>query len=291
MIFKNHYPEYWSCHFDNNNVEIFTENNNNKDNLVIAIGDSWTWGDSLNNSSITPHRDDSKYRTDHVYGNIVANKLDADFVNIAFPGAGNYWILDRFKIIAERELHKVKRKYGNITILITLTESGRLLEFRKYTDALQISNFDSYANVLTDIELFDFTFIEDICSRLPDNVRVVVGRNFTDTFDVNKQAFVNVTYVDTTWLELLFKEQEFAYDNACRIMSGIGYYPFDDYMKHNVTNKVEYKEWFLQNIVETSLARIALLEQSKLNYQKATKHPTEDAHEIWADHLLTYITK
>ena len=36
---------------------------------------------------------------------------------------------------------------------------------------------------------------------------------------------------------------------------------------------------------------VTWLEQSNLNYKKATKHPTELGHKIWADYLYSIITQ
>ena len=58
--------------------------NNGKDKLLITIGESWTWGDSL--------EDHGYNRLDCVWGNKLSTMLDTDWINIARKGASNLWI-------------------------------------------------------------------------------------------------------------------------------------------------------------------------------------------------------
>ena len=57
----------------------------NRKTLVVTIGESWTWGDSLGK---TQHKifDDKEFRLANVYGRRLADTLQADFLNIAKPG-------------------------------------------------------------------------------------------------------------------------------------------------------------------------------------------------------------
>jgi len=288
MIINLDYQDYWSYWFKSH-CSTHSESNIEGKNLVVSFGDSWTWGDSLNNSKIHPDNDNEEYRLNNVYGGLIAKKINANFVNISFPGAGNYWILDRFRIFVDKQVKQLSKQYENVYVVITLTEIGRLLEFEKYTNELSIDNHDDYNSVLKNLEKFDFDIINDLSKNLPSNIKVFVGRNFTDTFDDNKKLLTNVRYIKDTWLDLLFKEQNFSYKKNCRIVSIIGHEPFYNYMTNNVSNKWHFKDWFTTNILEPGLERITLLEKSKLNYKKATKHPTEEGHAIWANYLETYI--
>jgi hypothetical protein len=66
--------------------------NNNKETLVITIGDSWTWGDSLGS---IPHTDtdDLDARQTQVYGKHIADELNADWINCGYCGWGNIRII------------------------------------------------------------------------------------------------------------------------------------------------------------------------------------------------------
>jgi hypothetical protein len=65
----------------------------NKKNLVITIGDSWTFGDSLGTIYDDPFVDDFQARYTQCYGRCIADKLDADWYNFGLCGGGNFSIL------------------------------------------------------------------------------------------------------------------------------------------------------------------------------------------------------
>jgi hypothetical protein len=94
---------------------------NNKKKLVVTIGESWTWGDSLE-SSWNPRSDNKEFRLSNVYGGQLAAMLDADFLNLAIPGESNLWITNHLKLFAEN-LNDFN--YEEIYVVLTLTEVGR----------------------------------------------------------------------------------------------------------------------------------------------------------------------
>ena len=88
-FFKN----YIFCGIDNNR-KIIHEDIQNKQNLLVTIGDSWTWGDSIDGIHATV-KPDSPKRLESVYGKKIKDQLnDYDWINIAYPGTGNRWIVD-----------------------------------------------------------------------------------------------------------------------------------------------------------------------------------------------------
>jgi len=105
-------------------VKWYHEQENGSDCLLIAAGDSWTWGDSLGLSRAGEF-DDYDHRTSHVYGNLLARQLDSDFINIGLPGYSNLVILEKL----EQVLSSIDKSYQKIYVVVSLTESGRdLLE-------------------------------------------------------------------------------------------------------------------------------------------------------------------
>ena len=58
-----------------------------KENLLITIGDSWTWGDSL--GSTTLEFNDKQTRHKQFYTNLLAKKLEADWIMLARCGCDN----------------------------------------------------------------------------------------------------------------------------------------------------------------------------------------------------------
>ena len=69
---------------------IIHEDINNNPTLLVTIGDSWTWGDSLGRIDLDKNiADDMDHRTSHIFGNLLAKKLDRDFLMLAKCGATN----------------------------------------------------------------------------------------------------------------------------------------------------------------------------------------------------------
>jgi hypothetical protein len=55
----------------------------NSEQLLITVGDSWTYGDSLGQTRVRDGRDDPDYRLSQVYGSLMAEELNADWINLA----------------------------------------------------------------------------------------------------------------------------------------------------------------------------------------------------------------
>src|SRR6056300_569890 len=89
--------------------------------LLVTIGESWTWGDSLQ-SSWADGTDDKEFRLLNVYGGKLSLKLNSDFLNIAMPGESNLWIANKLDYLIE---NIDSLNYKNIIIILTLTEVGR----------------------------------------------------------------------------------------------------------------------------------------------------------------------
>jgi hypothetical protein len=121
-------------HDDTNKIrQWYYEKDRHKDTLIIAAGDSWTWGDSLGYTTLT--RDDYEHRVSHIYGAYLANELASDFINIGLPGLDNISIINRVKQV----LSTLNKNYQQICVVFTLTETGRELTntFKDYQSLYQ----------------------------------------------------------------------------------------------------------------------------------------------------------
>jgi hypothetical protein len=126
----------------------YFEKNYGQDTLVISAGDSWTWGDSLGGT--TREYDNFEYRTNHIYGHLLAKILTADFINIGLPGLDNISIINYL----DKVLSNLTKPYKQIYIVITLTEIGReltntFLNFESlYTDVLAGSSWPIFNDIV-----------------------------------------------------------------------------------------------------------------------------------------------
>jgi len=127
----------------------YFEKNYDQDILVIVAGDSWTWGDSLGGT--TRKYDNFEYRTNHIYGHLLAKILTADFINIGLPGLDNISIINYL----DKVLSNLTKTYKQIYIVITLTETGReltnvFLNFESlYTDVLAGGDWPIFNDIVS----------------------------------------------------------------------------------------------------------------------------------------------
>lgn len=256
------------------------------DHLLITIGDSWTWGDALGQihfdapGSANNVNDDYEHRTKHIYGSILAQKLNADFLNLAFCGCGNNWMYEQL----DKFLPALCQQYKKITVIITLTEIGRDCVSRYWVSGdTDMTTFDKFLETL---ERATFRKLKQVFDQFPE-VTFLVGRNFTFTYPDNYQYCQQ--HLLKTWIEVIEGEQNIGtYPRQVRVMSGIGFTPIQEIInQHGLQNK--FKEEILQHMTLATDA-ITWLEQSTFNSRWATKHPTEPAHELWANYLYNTIT-
>jgi len=294
---RQHYTDrnpgspYWSDYFKTD-TNWYLEKKSNRSKLIICFGDSWTWGDSLGNTNLHNGIDDVEFRSNNIYANWLANDVDADFVNCAIPGIFNFWIHDRLQILLNHDIQRLSEQYEKIVIVVTLTELGRDFVFDRYQQEFGAfynwKTSSTVEEILIQAERFDFLKIKYIQSKLPDTCNMLVGRNFTNTFDQNLNIVDNL--LPKNWAQIIFEPQGFEYYNNVRMMShGVG--NFDEFIVKENLNSVEYKQWMTSVILPSGKKQIDLLEQSQYNYKKASKHPTPQGHKMWADYLLNYITQ
>lgn len=297
--------------------EWYYEHSVNSSKLIITVGDSWTWGDSLGKT--TSGFDDRNHRVNHIYGSILSKRLGTDFINIGIPGGSNLYILTYL----EKVLKSLTKSYDDTCIIFTLTESGRELnngfldqqshyeaqtgdDWPKFNAIVNCSEtIDQRDLMLKEIKgthfehvvglflairqstnLFDLLSryekytIESIRQRVPG---VKLARNFTSI--INKNEFD----VKERWTDIIASRGKLPeYPNNVYVLSQIGLDPLLKISQHLDTNQFK-QEWVC--ILDESNKGIDWLINSPYNSNRATKHPLEKAHRWWAEHLYESIIK
>ena len=243
--------------------------NRGKSRLLITIGESWTWGDSLGNQ-----------RLEKVYGRQLADHLDADWLNIACCGESNLWIADHYTHVCDQI---PAWDYRQVDIVLTLTEIGR--EFngdrdqnRVYTDLLSsVNTFDQFLDTLSEL----------IAQRIRpglDRYPTWIGTNFID-------SNYNLPLVEHSWLDLITDAtgQKKHQDRTLVVGSWV-YERFDAIFEFIPTiDRSAWRESIL-NHMDRSSHVTKMLMASPLNYKQASKHPTPEGHQLWANYLYQKIT-
>jgi hypothetical protein len=258
----------------------YHERSINSSRLLVTVGDSWTWGDHLGKICPEGPCDDLEYRTTHIYGALLADKLNADFINMAKCGGGNVEMYDYIV----QALEQVNDRYDRIDVIITLTENGRELNSNPiWRHNLDFETLDSF---LRSYEANMFREFKTLFDHFP-KINFLLGRNFTFTYPENFNICSN--HLEKTWTEILElnQTQDEEYPKTTRVLSQRALTPIVEFLTEK--NKTELFKKELIKLFDDSLSAINWLDRSVLNHKRYTKHPTDLGHSLWADYLYKNI--
>jgi hypothetical protein len=235
-------------------------------NLLVTLGDSWTWGDSLGTTDHARCISDP-HRLEMVYGRHLQDLMgDCDWINIGFPGIANYWIID----VAERiQVMRHRTGYEKILISIGLTDLTRdIAQFGLREDRSLRETARQYEHAYLD-RLHRVESESDIV--------IVLGRNFTDTLPGHQDLIRH--HLPRRWVDISWE-----------IGSGeLG--PPSPVLGHLIPQDVcdTEKEWVINEVMLNSLLMAEFLESTPVHYNRATKHPREHRHRAWAQYVWDYV--
>lgn len=256
-----------------------------KNTLIITIGESWTYGDSL----------DPNLRRSQIYGRLIADSLNADFINIANCGYSNSWMLNR----AEELLNYVNFSlYKKVFIIFTFTEAGRdfnisdewLIDYTTfYTDYSKTLSPAFYDQVILDTERAWIKKLDEFAVKLPDNVTVVLGQNFPwhdELYQFNYTG--NIVKLKHNWLDAISIDLGLETPPRGQLVTG-WIFTYFDAINHilDIKDQSVYKEWCIEKLNE-SIAINCWLDNSPVNGEIDSKHPNPQGHQIWANYILSY---
>lgn len=224
----------------------------NSNTLLVTVGDSWTWGADL----------DPTLRTQQVYGNVVAQELDADWLNLAQSGSNNFFVAERVEELAKiaPELH-----YQKIIVICTFTEIGR--SFDSHHDA-----YIDYVNWFRHNDIGQFlSFLNAECAdrirKASTNFELKLGTNFVDAvgFEPDLEPWFRLlnipckitAYLGSTGVKRLQAAEQFVY------------------------NKKDYQTWMIDLIDQAQH-----IDQVCASPTLISAHPRAQGHRVWARHIL-----
>jgi hypothetical protein len=224
--------------------------------LLVTVGDSWTYGDSLGKTKVRNGVDDTDYRLEHVYGNILTEQLGYDWMNLALPGGSNYCMLNWLGQLLDR-----KYNYQDITCVITLTEAGRHEE-------INWARGELLQTALHDIVAKTYSMVKELRLRFP-RVTFKIAHNFTD-------GLLGYGVIERTWLEILTEQT--IQDNTYIVIS--------DHIK-----QLNYERTYPDTVevIDRALKRIDILDACAYCNKEDSRHPTEQGHRLWANYLATQL--
>ena len=264
------------------------------DNLIVTIGDSWTWGANLTKQKLNVrHIDklaDDSYRLENVYGGVISKSLNTDFLNLGEPGSDNYYIANKLK-----ELHKIidQLDYDSVTVICVFTEVGR--GFLGPDDTLFTTPRGRAwikDNIKVDSDYYKFLKLmnQDVAYQivpLLDKLTVKFATNFVDPIGFEK---LESNFLGKTWLQTWCESINQNYPEPCYLASP---WVFENLEKVFETCPTLDKQIFFKwaNVeMQRADERITICKEDNVNFAEMM-HPLVGSHKIWADYVLGEITK
>lgn len=270
----------------------YHEEYNKNENLLITIGDSWTWGDHLGTIDWNTIYDDP-VRLQLIYGKKLSEQLAADWVLMANPGCSNYWMLEKLKRYG-KQIQQLKNKYKNIYIVVTLTEDLRECQYHSeceytadyYSMIVNSSNLEDFLTKVEKKLFLEFNSEFDILG-----VTSKITRAFTDVWPNNKQ-YLQKYLLDKTWCDVF--QDQVKFDRYYQVVPFIGQMaiePLQTYISKLESDQATvFKNDFI-NLEEKLRARWNFLGESEYNLKGSTYHPSITGHEIFANYLYYSLNK
>lgn len=236
-----------------NNPYYYKSRDSNR--LIITVGDSWTYGDSLGKTRVRNGVDDTDYRLSNIYGNVLTEQLGTDWMNLALPGGSNYCMLNWLGQLLDRKHNQ------SITCIITLTEAGRHEEHRW-------AQGESLQAALKNIVFKEYSMVKELRLRFP-KVEFKVAHNFTDSLPGHG-------VIERTWLEVLTDQQ----------LQDETYIVVSDHIR-----QLNYERTYTDTVevIDRALKRIDILDACEYCCQEDSRHPTKAGHKLWANYLATQL--
>jgi hypothetical protein len=248
------------------------------DQLLVTIGDSWTWGADLTTTQ------DQQYRLDNVYGNVIADHLGFDFLNLAVGGSNNTWMAEQFERLAELYL-----PYKKIVCIITFTEAAR--EFNSKWDSTFDYLYWTQQNIIMPNDYYRWLALPNECAAqrikqalLTTNIKLIVGTNFVDSIGV---ASLNDYLLPTSWIDQYSPEIFKPIDHTCYVTSHWVFDKLNGILDINPDlDKSMFKYWITE-LADSALQRLEFISNPK--YFKRIHHPISSGHQCWANYILKHL--
>lgn len=233
--------------------------------LLVTVGDSWTWGDDITASN----NDD--VRLEKVFGNVLSNALGSDWLNLGQCGSGNFWLAEKVQELA----HIIPTlNYSRIYVVCTLTEVGREFNstYDKQTDYVTWLKSNNHADLFRFLNNVAITKIINALTPFP-NVVLRIGTNFVDQIGFESAEPYLLT---TPWIKLITD-----LNSACYV---VGSYTINNFKRSTdlFPDKEILLTWLVE-ITDEASKRNKILQDSR-NFRNG--HPLEVGHRQWANYII-----
>jgi hypothetical protein len=246
------------------------------DTLLVTIGESWTWGNSLPSDRLI-----------NVWGHRLAAKLSLDWLNIARCGSSNFWIFYQLSELL-RYLHNENDfPYQKIIFVFCLTETGR--ELNEHWSWYEYDPINFFYSQPTDISVQDLIKRQNYhCVRYAEqqieilrthvDCDVWIGHNFCSPIYWNIPFF----RLEKSWNQITAHQIGYDLSGHPSIVQNSILEKYREHLKNNDSLLEQ-----LINIQEQAIQMLNFFDFSPLNYK--SQHPTAENNELWASYVANKI--
>lgn len=249
----------------------------NKENLLVVIGESWTYGESLNGIATASKKYSIRSQLTYGFGANMALALDTDYYQYAVPGNCNFYMFNELSRIIPR---LKTLGYKKIYLCLQMTEPGRE---RAITDKLKDHPLDYLYNKITPmtfdrwLQLYDELFFRQYDKVLKENNidHAILWKNFCSTNTDTREYSFDI--IETSWIK--HSASLMGIELMMPKFYSIGW--LADF-KNDYEKILSFDNAMLSkqiDIIEVSNAYLGTSPRHR-------HHPNEVAHLLWSQYLL-----
>lgn len=255
----------------------------NSDTLLIAIGESWTYGESLSGIGSGAGLFNFHSQIHGCFAPRMAEILGCDLYQFAIPGNCNLWMSIELKRILK---YVATLGYKKVLLAYQMTENAREmpLKFHELTLNHPIHNWfntgtEKPIHILEWLKMYDEIFLNELDESVKNftacPINAIMFRNFLK-LHTDKRDY-NFKIIEPTWIEYTSRLVNHKHESPS-IMNVI---EFENHIKHFGQKIVHDREFMEQQISLTS----QLFDYVGSGNVYHNNHPTKWGHLVWAIHL------
>jgi hypothetical protein len=253
----------------------------NKDSLLIVVGESWAYGESLKGIASALQRYNLVSQLSSCFGARMALMMDVDYYQYAVPGNCNFYMFQELPRILN---HVSAMGYKQVYICMQMTEPGRehaianKLEDTPLHDVY--TNFPPGITFKQWLQQYDdafFKWFDNIIAEFKEKINIkdaMLWKNFCSTNTNIRYDSFNV--IEQSWIQYSARTMGIKLDMPQ--IYAVGWLAS---MQEQYNKQMLFDTNFLMN-------QLDIIEKSN-NFLKGNPyhhpHPNEIAHMLWAQYL------
>jgi hypothetical protein len=253
-----------------------------KDSLLIVIGESWAYGESLTGVASALRKYDLASQMRGCFGSRMALMMNVDYYQYAVPGNCNFYMFQELSRILE---HVSTLGYKQVYICMQMTEPGREKAIGNKLTGTSLENF--YTNLPSEITFnqwitqYDEVFLKwfnDIIVEFKEKANIkdsILWKNFCSTN--TNQRYNSFRVVEQSWIQ--YSARTMGVKLKMPQVYAVGWLAAmqDEYKKY-----ISFDIGFLTEQLDIIEQSNNFLTGNPYHYP----HPNEIAHMLWAQYLV-----